>query len=151
MIRDLPSTSTRAVSKELIRLRNEVGAMAMGRVLTLIVAVDEDIADQAVQTANDATRQHPARILGVVVGARRGKARVDAQVGIGAGASGERALSGTTCGRVARSSGGSAASAPVTAMRVIAAGAIRLSLMPWAAPAVARLRVRPMTPPLAVA
>ena len=37
------------------------------------------------------------------------------------------------------------------AMRVIAAGAMTLILMPWCAPAVARLRVSPMTPALAVA
>ena len=37
------------------------------------------------------------------------------------------------------------------AMRVNAAGAMTLTLMPCAAPAVVRLRVSPMTPPLAVA
>ncbi len=89
MIRDLPSTSTRAVSKELVRLRNNVGAMAMGRVLTLLVTVDEDLADEAVQAANDATRQHPARILVLVQGNSRGKGRLDAQIRVGgdAGAS----------------------------------------------------------------
>ena len=42
-------------------------------------------------------------------------------------------------------------SAAWPAMRVKAAGAMRLTLMPWAALVVARLRVSPMTPPLAVA
>ena len=37
------------------------------------------------------------------------------------------------------------------AIRVYAAGATRLTLMPWAAPAVARLRAIPITAPLAVA
>jgi glucose-6-phosphate dehydrogenase assembly protein OpcA len=89
VIRDLPSTSTRAVSKELVRLRNEVGAMAMGRVLTLLVTVDEDLADEAIRAANDATRQHPARILVLVQGNSRGKGRLDAQIRVGgdAGAS----------------------------------------------------------------
>ena len=41
--------------------------------------------------------------------------------------------------------------APRPAMRVIAAGAMTLTLMPCAAPAVARLRVSPMTPAFAVA
>ena len=40
---------------------------------------------------------------------------------------------------------------PPPAMRVIAAGAIALTLMPCLAPAVARLRVSPMTPPFAAA
>ncbi|MDO5738672.1 MAG: 6-phosphogluconolactonase [Ornithinimicrobium sp.] len=89
MIQDLPSTSTRAVTKELLRLRNDVGAMAMGRVLTLLVAVGEDDADQAIAAANEATRQHPARILVLVSANSRGKGRLDAQIRIGgdAGAS----------------------------------------------------------------
>lgn len=89
MIRDLPSTSTGAVVKELLRLRDSVGAMAMGRVLTLLVAVSEDRADEAIAAANDATRQHPARILVLVSANSRGRGRLDAQIRVGgdAGAS----------------------------------------------------------------
>ncbi|GAA1182897.1 hypothetical protein GCM10009584_26200 [Ornithinimicrobium humiphilum] len=89
MIRDLPSTSTRTVSKELVRIRNQVGAIAMGRVLTLLVSVDEELADDAIRAANDATRQHPARILVLVRANSRGKGRLDAQIRVGgdAGAS----------------------------------------------------------------
>lgn len=89
MIVDLPSTTTTEVSKRLVRLRNNVGAMAMTRVLTLLIVVGEDDADAAVQTANDATRQHPARIVVLVRGNRRGRDRLDAQIRVGgdAGAS----------------------------------------------------------------
>ncbi len=89
MIVDLPSTTTGTISKRLISLRNEVGAMAMGRVLTLLVLVDETGADEAISAANDATRQHPARIVVVVRGNARGKQRLDAQIRVGgdAGAS----------------------------------------------------------------
>ncbi|GAA5163298.1 6-phosphogluconolactonase [Ornithinimicrobium tianjinense] len=89
MIRDLPTTSTSAVVKELLQLRNEVGAMAMGRVLTLLVSVAEDEADDAIRAANDATRQHPARILVLVSADGRGRGRLDAQIRVGgdAGAS----------------------------------------------------------------
>ncbi|WP_131104957.1 glucose-6-phosphate dehydrogenase assembly protein OpcA [Ornithinimicrobium sufpigmenti] len=66
MIVDLPDASTRDVAQRLVQLRQEVGAMAMGRVLTLLVSVDEDGLDRAVSAANEATRQHPARILVVV-------------------------------------------------------------------------------------
>ena len=45
----------------------------------------------------------------------------------------------------------SSGSASGPAMRVMAAGAMRLILMPWASLMVAMLRVRPMTPPLAAA
>lgn len=89
MIVDLPSTTTTEISKRLVTLRNAVGAMAMGRVLTLLVVTDEDAADRAIEVANDATRQHPARILTVVRANRRGASRLDAQIRIGgdAGAS----------------------------------------------------------------
>ncbi|MGB7448235.1 MAG: 6-phosphogluconolactonase [Ornithinimicrobium sp.] len=89
MIVDLPSTDTGAIGKRLIELRNEVGAMAMGRVLTLLVVVDETGADEAISTANQATRQHPARIVVVVRGNGRGSNRLDAQIRLGgdAGAS----------------------------------------------------------------
>ncbi len=89
MIVDLPSTTTGTISKRLVSLRNEVGAMAMGRVLTLLVQVDETGADEAIAAANDATRQHPARIIVVVRGNARGKQRLDAQIRVGgdAGAS----------------------------------------------------------------
>lgn len=89
MIVDLPSTTTVEVSKRLVRLRSEVGAMALSRVLTLVVVTDEADADAAIETANSASRQHPSRIIVVVTANRRGAARLDAQIRIGgdAGAS----------------------------------------------------------------
>ncbi len=89
MIVDLPSTTTTEVSKSLVQLRNNVGAMAMTRVLTLLVVADEQEADGAIRTANDASRQHPARIIVIVHGNRRGRSRLDAQIRVGgdAGAS----------------------------------------------------------------
>ena len=89
MIVDLPSTTTQAVSKKLVRLRNDVGAMALGRVLTLIIVVDESDADEAIEAANDASRQHPCRIIALVSGNKRGTSRLDAQIRVGgdAGAS----------------------------------------------------------------
>lgn len=89
MIVDLPSTTTTDISKRLVALRHAVGAMAMGRVLTLLLITDEDEADAALEVANDATRQHPARILAVVRANRRGASRLDAQIRVGgdAGAS----------------------------------------------------------------
>ena len=89
MIVDLPATSTAAVSKRLLQLRNEVGALALGRVLTLIVVVNDEAADDAVEVATEASRQHPCRIIVVVRGTRRGSNRIDGQIRIGgdAGAS----------------------------------------------------------------
>ena len=89
MIRDLTDTTTTDVSKTLVRLRNEVGAMALGRVLTLVVVIDETDASEAIDVANQASRQHPCRIIVVIPGDRRGKNRLDAQIRLGgdAGAS----------------------------------------------------------------
>ena len=89
MIVDLPSTTTAAVSKKLVRLRNDVGAMTLGRVLTLVIVVDETGADDAIDAANDASRQHPCRIIALVRGNKRGTSRLDAQIRVGgdAGAS----------------------------------------------------------------
>jgi glucose-6-phosphate dehydrogenase assembly protein OpcA len=89
MIVDLPSTTTAAVSKKMVELRNDVGAMTLGRVLTLVIVVDEAEADEAIEAANDASRQHPCRIIALVHGSKRGANRLDAQIRVGgdAGAS----------------------------------------------------------------
>ncbi len=89
MIVDLPSTTTVAVSKKLVQLRQDVGAMALSRVLTLVVVVDEDDAEEAIDAANDASHQHPCRIIAVVLSNKRGKSRLDGQIRLGgdAGAS----------------------------------------------------------------
>lgn len=89
MIIDLPSTSSQSISKRLVQLRNETGAMTLGRVLTLIIDVQESGADDAIEAANDASRQHPCRIVVLVRVNRRGANRIDAQIRVGgdAGAS----------------------------------------------------------------
>ncbi|MGL5930366.1 MAG: glucose-6-phosphate dehydrogenase assembly protein OpcA [Dermatophilaceae bacterium] len=89
MIVDLPSTSTADVARRLVRLRADTGSMALSRVLTLVVVVDETEADDAIEVANNASRQHPCRIIVVVTGNQRGAARLDAQIRVGgdAGAS----------------------------------------------------------------
>jgi glucose-6-phosphate dehydrogenase assembly protein OpcA len=89
VITDLPGTTTKDISKTLVRLRNQVGAMALGRVLTLVVVIDDADAQDAIDVATKASRQHPCRIIVVIAGDRRGKNRLDAQIRLGgdAGAS----------------------------------------------------------------
>ncbi len=89
MIVDLPDTTTGAVSARLVKLRSDTGAMALSRVLTLVIVVDDGEAEEAIEVANDASRQHPCRIIVVVRGNRRGRARLDGQIRVGgdAGAS----------------------------------------------------------------
>jgi glucose-6-phosphate dehydrogenase assembly protein OpcA len=84
MIVDLPDTTTAAISTKLIRLRQDVGAMALGRVLTLIiVAYPGTEPDEAIEAANDASRQHPCRIIALVVSDTGGDTRLDAQIRVG--------------------------------------------------------------------
>ena len=89
MIVDLPSASTAQISQRLIEIREDVGAMALSRVLTLVLVVPEDDAEEALSVANSASHQHPARIVCVILANPRGKARLDAQIRVGgdAGAS----------------------------------------------------------------
>ena len=89
MIVDLPGCSSKDISKRLVRLRSEVGAVTLGRVLTLLIVVDDKDADLALDAATEASRAHPSRIIAVVRGDRRGAPRMDAQLRMGgqAGAS----------------------------------------------------------------
>ncbi len=82
MIVDLPDTSTNAVTKKLDELREKAGAVTLGRVLTLIIATDSDaVAEEAIDAANDASHEHPSRMIVVTRGdTDAADARLDAQV-----------------------------------------------------------------------
>ena len=88
MIIDLPQTTSSSVAKRLIKLREEGGAVALGRVLTLIILTQEGDADDAIDAANDASREHPCRIIVLVASSSSGTS-LDAQIRVGgdAGAS----------------------------------------------------------------
>ena len=89
MIIDLPSTTTGAVGRKLVDLRDTGGAIALGRVLTLVIVTDEVGAEEAIEAANSASREHPCRVIVIVQGNKRGVDRLDAQIRVGgdAGAS----------------------------------------------------------------
>ena len=89
MIIDMPSTTASDVAKRMVELRELHGAVALGRVLTLIVVVDETDAEEAIASANHASHEHPSRIIVMIRGTSRGSARLDAQIRVGgdAGAS----------------------------------------------------------------
>jgi glucose-6-phosphate dehydrogenase assembly protein OpcA len=85
MIVDLPDTTTTAVNKKLDELREKVGAVIMGRVLTLIIAPESDtVLDESIGAANDASHEHPSRIIVVTRGdPYADEARLDAQLRAG--------------------------------------------------------------------
>lgn len=89
MIIDIPSTTANNVAKRLVELREKHGAVALGRVLTLVLVVDEEHAEGAIESANQASYEHPCRTIAVVRETARGSARLDAQIRVGgdAGAS----------------------------------------------------------------
>lgn len=85
MIVDLLDTSTNAVNKKLDELRETVGAVTMGRVGTLIIASEnEALLEECIEAANDASHEHPMRVLVVMAGdADASDARLDAQLRAG--------------------------------------------------------------------
>jgi glucose-6-phosphate dehydrogenase assembly protein OpcA len=88
----LSDTDSAAIAAEFVRARTRAGSPAMGMVLTMVIVADEDQADTAMEMAREASHEHPARVLGVILGNGRGHSQVDAQVGTGSGWSGETAL-----------------------------------------------------------
>ncbi|GAA3822446.1 glucose-6-phosphate dehydrogenase assembly protein OpcA [Cellulomonas soli] len=89
MIIDLPATTTRDINKRLITERDEGGAVALGRVLTLIIDVGNRDPEPAIEAANDASREHPCRVLVLTQDDAEHTATLDAQIRLGgdAGAS----------------------------------------------------------------
>ncbi|HEV7453092.1 MAG TPA: glucose-6-phosphate dehydrogenase assembly protein OpcA [Pseudonocardiaceae bacterium] len=90
MIVDLPSTTTSAVNHVLVDMRERGGAVAVGRVLTLVIVTDDSAqVEESIEAANEASREHPCRVLVVARGLKRAGIRLDAQIRVGgdAGAS----------------------------------------------------------------
>lgn len=90
MIIDMPNTTTGQISRKLVELRASGGAVTLGRVLTLVVPVNEtEFTETFIDAANDASREHPCRVIVAVRGDAAGDGRLDAQIRVGgdAGAS----------------------------------------------------------------
>lgn len=90
MIIDLPSTTTSQVNSKLVEMRDRGGMVALGRVLTLVIVDDDsDRLEDAIDAANEASREHPSRVIVIARGARTAAPRIDGQLRIGgdAGAS----------------------------------------------------------------
>lgn len=90
MIVDLPDTTVSKISRALVSVREEGGAVALGRVLTLVILTPENDMEEAIEAANDASREHPMRVIVLVVAdGDGGRSGLDAQIRVGgdAGAS----------------------------------------------------------------
>ncbi|MGR0219208.1 glucose-6-phosphate dehydrogenase assembly protein OpcA [Agromyces sp. ZXT2-6] len=93
MIVELPETTTSQVSKTLVKIREEGGVVALGRVLTLVIATTHGGEEEAIEAANDASREHPMRVIVVSTELEEDgpakESRLDAEIRVGgdAGAS----------------------------------------------------------------
>jgi len=84
MIVDMPATTTGNVSRRIVELRKSGGAITLGRVLTLVIATDDDMQTETViDAANAASREHPCRVIVLARGARKAATRLDAQIRVG--------------------------------------------------------------------
>lgn len=89
MIIDLPATTTSEIAKRLIAVREEGGAVALGRVLTLLIVTGDETDEAAIAAANEASSEHPMRVIVLERAPEAGEARLDAEIRVGgdAGAS----------------------------------------------------------------
>ncbi|MFC5907235.1 glucose-6-phosphate dehydrogenase assembly protein OpcA [Streptacidiphilus monticola] len=85
---DLTDTTSSKINGALIEARRASGTATVGMVLTLVIVTDEGSAYDALKAAEDASREHPSRILAVVKRPgrsprARAEARLDAEVRVG--------------------------------------------------------------------
>lgn len=91
VIIELENTTVSQVSKRIVQIREQGGVVALGRVLTLVIETDFKGIEPAIKAANEASREHPCRIIVLADDNSKSKhnARLDAQIRVGgdAGAS----------------------------------------------------------------
>ena len=105
MIIELPDTSTKDISKRLVQIREEAGVSTIGRVLTLIVVTDHVRgSESAINAANEASREHPCRVIVVIRGRRSDADRLDAQIRVGGDAGAAEVVVLRTAGALASQS-----------------------------------------------
>jgi len=88
----LEDTNASGIASGLLRARRDAGSPAMGMVMTLVIVVPDEDAEEALDAAREAAREHPSRLLAVVIGSGRGKAAIHAEIRAGSGTAGEMAL-----------------------------------------------------------
>ena len=88
----LENTDASKIAAALLDARRTAGSPAMGMVMTMVIVVPEEDAEEALTAAREASREHPSRRLGVILGPARGPSTITADIKAGAGTTGERAL-----------------------------------------------------------
>ncbi len=85
MIVELADTTTNEINKKITEVREEGGALTLGRVLTLVIVPDcEETLEASIQAANFASREHPCRVIVTLSGDRDAThSRIDAELRVG--------------------------------------------------------------------
>jgi glucose-6-phosphate dehydrogenase assembly protein OpcA len=86
---DLTQTTTTAIDDALRRARQRLGGPASGMVLTLVIVTDEGDQYDAVRAASWAAREHPCRMLVVIIRRPHAASRLDAEIRVGETTPGE--------------------------------------------------------------
>jgi len=89
---DLTDTTTGAINDALRQARLRLGGVASGMVLTLVIVTNEGEQYDAVRAASAAGRQHPCRILVVIIRRPEQRSRLDAEIRVGETSPGETVL-----------------------------------------------------------
>jgi glucose-6-phosphate dehydrogenase assembly protein OpcA len=89
MLTDLTDTTTADIRAALTRARDQMGGPATGVVLNLIIMTDEAGQHDAVRAASQAGREHPCRVLAVIVRNAQAPSRLDAEIRTGDGQPGQ--------------------------------------------------------------
>jgi glucose-6-phosphate dehydrogenase assembly protein OpcA len=89
---DLTETNTTAIHDALRQARLRLGGPASGMVLTLVIVTDEAEQYDAVRAASTAGREHPCRILVVIIRRPGAPSRLDAEIRVGEMSPGETVL-----------------------------------------------------------
>lgn len=66
MIINLEDTTVADINKRLVVARDEGGAVALSRVLTLVIDAGHSDVEPAIEAANAASREHPCRVIALV-------------------------------------------------------------------------------------
>lgn len=88
----LEKTNSNRIARALVKARVAAGSPAMDMVLTLLVVTDDDAVGEALKTATTLSREHPSRVIGVILGDGRGAPKLNAKVRVGENSSGESIL-----------------------------------------------------------
>jgi glucose-6-phosphate dehydrogenase assembly protein OpcA len=81
---ELTGTNASEIASALLKARRSAGSPSIAMVMTLVVVADEAEHYDALKAARRASRDHPARIVGVIRKSGRGAVNLDAEVTLGA-------------------------------------------------------------------